>query len=153
MSSEYRHIVRVCGTDIDGSKKVTYGLTKIKGVGYSFANAVVRALNLKQDVRIGELSEGDVNRIENAINDPAKYGIPSWVFNRRKDVWTGQSFHLTGSDLDLKVKEDIDLMKELKSWKGVRHSLGLKVRGQRTRTTGRKGRAVGVKKKAIAASR
>jgi small subunit ribosomal protein S13 len=46
----------------------------------------------------------------------------------------------------LTVKSDIDLMKEIKCWRGIRHMLGLKVRGQRTRTTGRTGITVGVKK-------
>jgi small subunit ribosomal protein S13 len=40
-------------------------------------------------------------------------------------------------------------MKDIRTWKGIRHSLGLKVRGQRTRTTGRSGKAVGVKKKVL----
>jgi small subunit ribosomal protein S13 len=55
---------------------------------------------------------------------------------------------LIGPDLTLRTKADIDFVKEIRTWKGVRHSLGLKVRGQRTKSTGRKGRAVGVKKKA-----
>ena len=42
-------------------------------------------------------------------------------------------------------------MKEIRNWRGIRHALGLKVRGQRTRTSGRSGKAVGVKKKAIIA--
>ena len=45
------------------------------------------------------------------------------------------------------VRKDIEIMKKIRSWKGIRHSLGLKVRGQRTRTTGRLGLTVGVKRK------
>jgi small subunit ribosomal protein S13 len=56
---------------------------------------------------------------------------------------------LIGPDATLGVKGDIDFMTDIRTWKGIRHSLGLKVRGQRTRTTGRKGRAVGVAKKVI----
>ncbi len=151
MSSEYRHIVRVSGTDIDGSKKITYGLTRIKGVGFTLANAIIRVLDLRHDARIGELSENEIRKIEDAIAEPTKYGVPGWLFNRRKDVRTGRTLHIIGSDLDLKIKEDVDLMKELKSWKGIRHSLGLKVRGQRTKTTSRMGRAVGVRKKTLIA--
>jgi len=55
--------------------------------------------------------------------------------------------HLLSSDLVLRTKMDIDLMKKIKSWKGYRHAYGLKVRGQRTRTTGRTGKTVGVSKK------
>jgi len=152
MSSEYRYIVRIASTDIDGSKKLIYGLSKIRGIGTSLATALVRALDLKTETRIGDLSDADVDKIEGAIADPAKYGIPARMLNRKKDLATGQSYHLIGSDLDLRIKEDIDFMKNISSWRGIRHSLGLKVRGQRTRTTGRKGRAVGVRKKAILAA-
>ena len=51
---------------------------------------------------------------------------------------------------ELKIKEDIQREMKIKSWRGVRHSLGLKVRGQRTRTTGRKGGPVGVARRAVA---
>lgn len=144
---EYRHIVRIAGKDIDGTKKLVYGLTNIKGVGISLANAIVNALNLNPSLRIGNLTEEDVAKIEDALSDPIKYGLPTWLLNRRKDLTTGRDVHLIGSDLELRTKMDIDLMKSMKSWKGVRHALGLKVRGQKTRTTGRKGKTVGVRKK------
>jgi len=147
MSKEFRHIVRIHGTDIDGSKKIVYGLSKIRGVGVSFANAVVKAAELKPDMRVGELTDAKVEKIEEIISEPSKYNLPTRLFDRRKDVDTGRDFHLIGPDLALKIKSDIDMMRELKTWKGVRHSLGLKVRGQRTRTTGRSGRAVSVMKK------
>jgi len=149
MSREYRFIVRFIGTDLDGSKKVAYGLSKIRGVGPNFAHAVVKAARVNPDSRIGSLSEGDISRLEDAIKDPAKHGIPARMFNRRKDIETGRDMHLVGPDLTLGMKADIDLMKDIRSWKGIRHSLGLKVRGQRTRTTGRSGKAVGVKKKVL----
>jgi small subunit ribosomal protein S13 len=154
MSREFRHIVRISGTDIDGSKKLVYGITKIRGIGLSFAPAVVKAAELKPEVRVGNLTEEEVDRLEDVVTDPAKYSLPSRLFNRRKDSDTGRDGHLIGPDLALRVKADIGFMMEIRTWKGVRHSLGLKVRGQRTKSTGRKGRAVGVKKKlAIEAAR
>ena len=42
MSEGFRHIVRICGTDLDGSKKLAYGLAKISGVGINFARAVAK---------------------------------------------------------------------------------------------------------------
>ena len=90
-----------------------------------------------------------MDRLEDVVADPAKYSLPPRLFNRRKDFETGRDGHLIGPDLALRVKADVDFMRELRTWKGVRHSLGLKVRGQRTKCTGRKGRAVGVKKKAM----
>lgn len=154
MSREFRHIVRISGTDLDGAKKLVYGITKVRGLGVSLASAILRAADLKSDMRIGNLTESDVQKIEDVIVDPLKYGIPPRLVNRRKDLSSGKDSHLIGPDLTLAMKTDIDFMKDIKSWRGIRHQLGLKVRGQRTRTTGRKGKAVGVKKKlAIAAAR
>ncbi|MEM2896624.1 MAG: 30S ribosomal protein S13 [Candidatus Bathyarchaeia archaeon] len=151
MSKEFRHIVRIAGTDVEGGKKIIYGLTKIRGIGVGMATAIAQMINLDPNVKIGELSNKDVEEIERIIKDPMKHGIPARLMNRRKDLETGKDFHLTGPDLALRVKADIDLMKDVKSWKGVRHMYGLKVRGQRTKTTGRTGKTVGVKKKALIA--
>lgn len=149
MSKEFRHIVRIAGTDLDGGKKLIYGLTKIKGIGVAMATTIAQVANLDPAMKIGELSNEDVEKIESIIKDPIKYGIPARLMNRRKDLETGKDLHLVGPDLALRVKSDIDLMKEIKSWKGIRHMYGLKVRGQRTRTTGRTGKTVGVKRKAV----
>ena len=147
MSREFRHIVRVTDTDIDGSLKVGYALTKIKGVSISLANAVLKKAGINPEIRLGLLSEEQVRKIEDVLLNPAKYGIPSWLLNRRKDLETGKNLHLLSSDLVLRTKMDIDFMKKIKSWKGYRHAYGLKVRGQRTRTTGRTGKTVGVSKR------
>jgi len=149
LSREFRLILRLMGTDVDGTKKVAFGLSKIRGVGHNYAQAVVKATRINPDARMGSLSEGELSKLEDAIRDPAKHGIPSRLFNRRKDLDTGRDMHLVGPDLALRTKADLDLMKDIRSWKGIRHSLGLKVRGQRTRTTGRSGKAVGVKKKVL----
>ena len=98
---------------------------------------------------MGFLSSADVEKIEDIIKNPTKYGIPNWLLNRRKDMETGKDLHLLGSDLVFQTKTDIDQMKAIRSWKGFRHSYGLKVRGQRTKTTGRQGKAMGVKKKQV----
>jgi small subunit ribosomal protein S13 len=149
MSREFRHVLRVAGSNIDGTKKVAYGLLRIRGVGPSYASAVVRAAELRPEIRMGDLSEEEVQKLEDVMRDPAKYGLPARLYNRRKGLDSGRDVHLIGADLALSTKGDIDFMTDIRSWKGVRHSLGLKVRGQRTRTTGRKGRAVGVAKKIV----
>ncbi len=150
MSKEFRHIVRIIDTDVDGALKAPYALTKIKGVSLNLANAIQKKAGINTDVRAGFLTEAEVEKIEEITKDPAKHGLPSWLLNRRKDLETGKDAHLISADLVLRTKMDIDQMKEIKSWRGYRHAYGLKVRGQRTRTTGRKGKAVGVKKKGIA---
>ena len=149
MSREFRGILRVSGTNVDGTKKLVYGLTKIRGIGPSYALAVVRASELRPEMRVGDLSESEVQKLEDVMHDPAKYGLPPRLYNRRKGFESGRDSHLIGADLSLSIKTDIDFMTDIRTWKGVRHSLGLKVRGQRTRTTGRKGRAVGVAKKVV----
>jgi len=146
-STTFRYIVRVAGVDIDGNLKVAYGLAKIKGVGVTLAYALCRKLGIDPEARIGNLSEAEVKKIEEALANPQTLGLPSWMFNRRKDYETGKNLHLIGSDLIIAVKKDIELLKKIRCWRGIRHQLGLKVRGQRTRTTGRLGVTVGVKRK------
>jgi small subunit ribosomal protein S13 len=97
-------------------------------------------------MRIGFLTEKEVSDIEAAIKNPSLIGIPNWYFNRRKDSDTGSDKHLLTSDLDFAISNDIEREKTVYSWRGYRHMFGLRVRGQCTRTTGRKGGAVGVKK-------
>jgi len=96
---------------------------------------------------MGFISDQDVRKIEEVLANPVKYGIPKWMVNRQKDVSSGEYLHLTGSDLTLAIKTDIDDMRRMKSYRGIRHALGLKVRGQHTKTTGRKGQTVGVRRK------
>ncbi|MEM4888138.1 MAG: 30S ribosomal protein S13 [Thermosphaera sp.] len=143
----FRQIIRVLETDIDGSLPLLYGLAEVKGLGYAFSLAVTRILGLDPNTRIGYLTDEEVKKIEALVKNPQAYGIPSWMFNRRKDYATGKDLHLIGAELIYLVKEDIEREKRIKSWRGVRHALGLKVRGQRTRTTGRLGVTVGVRKK------
>lgn len=147
MSREFRHITRIAETDLDGTLKVAHAISKIKGIGVDMANAIVRRSGVDPETRLGFLSEQHLAKLEDIIKNPAKYDFPEWLFNRQNDLETGKNLHLTGSDLVLQIKTDIDLMKTTKSWKGYRHSYGLKVRGQRTKATGRKGKAIGVKKK------
>ena len=149
MSESYRHIVRIFGTDLDGSRKLLYGICKIKGISVNLAQTTIRSVGLDPSMRLGYLTDANVQKLEEFLRDPVGHGIPAFLVNRRKDLETGKNLHMIGPDLVLRVKTDIDFMKNIKSWKGIRHSFGLKVRGQRTKTTGRSGRVVGVKKKLL----
>lgn len=137
------------GTDMEGTLKTVYALTAIKGINLSLSNAILKKAGVNPDLRVGFLTEMDINKIEGVIREPARYSLPSWLFNRRKDTETGKDSHLLTSDLLLKTKTDIDKAKEIRSWRGYRHAYGLKVRGQHTKTTGRAGKALGVKKKTL----
>jgi small subunit ribosomal protein S13 len=149
MSDEFRHRLRIIDTDVDGTLKASYALAKIKGVGPTLADAMLRKVGISPDKRAGFLTEAEIDRLEEIVKDPAKSGIPSWLLNRRKELETGIDTHLISADLVLRTKMDIEKMKEIKSWRGYRHAYGLKVRGQRTKTTGRAGKALGVKKKTL----
>ncbi len=148
--SEVRSIVRLAGRDLDGNKKVVAALEDLVGVGHGLAQAVLNHLKIGLNLRLGQLSEGQVAAIERVLKNPAAAGLPPWLLNRRKDPETGKDLHLLESDWSFAVKMDIEREKRVGSWRGVRHALGLKVRGQRTRTTGRKGKTVGVRKRASA---
>ncbi len=147
LSQQYRYIVRIAGVDIPGELKVPHGLALIKGVGYNLALAMCRLLGIDPNKRVGFLTDAEISKIENALKDLKGIGIPSWMLNRRKDYETGRDMHLIGADLIYYVRRDIDREKRIKSWRGIRHALGLKVRGQRTATTGRLGMTVGVSKR------
>ncbi len=143
----FKYIVRIAGTDVDGSLKTAWGLAEIKGIGVNLAYALCRTLGIDPEKRIGFLTDAEVRKIEEALKDLSAYGLPEWVLNRRKDYVSGRNMHLIGAELIFYVKQDIEREKRIKSYRGIRHALGLKVRGQRTRTTGRLGITVGVRKK------
>ena len=148
-SQEYRYILRIMGTDVQGTLKTSYAVAEVKGVSAALSNAILKKAGVNPDLRVGFITESDISKIEDVIRDPAKYGIPSWMFNRRKDTDSGKDQHMLSSELALKIKTDIDQAKEIRSWRGYRHAYSLKVRGQRTKTTGRAGKALGVKKKTL----
>jgi small subunit ribosomal protein S13 len=143
---EYRHILRISGKDIEGSKKIIVALSMIRGIGYNLAQIMLQSLNINPYIRVGFATESELKEIELTIKDPSRVGIPPWYLNRRKDMDTGSDKHLITSDLDFTISNDIEREKSVMSWRGYRHMFGLKVRGQHTRTSGRKGGAVGVKR-------
>jgi len=149
MSEEFRYRLRIIDADVDGTLKTPYALSKIKGISLSLANAILKKAGINPEKRAGFLTESDIEKMEDVIQDPAKHGLPGWLLNRRKDLETGKDGHLISADLVLKTKMDIEQMKGIKSWRGYRHAYGLRVRGQRTKTTGRAGKALGVKKKTL----
>lgn len=146
-SKSFRPLLRIRNTSIDGTRTLIHGLSQIKGVGRRFAQACVRVLGYDPATRTGELSDREVAEIEEIIQNPVEKGIPGWLVNRQHDLRTGKDRHLTSTEVDLVLKMDVDRMMRTRSWKGIRHYLGLKVRGQHTRTTGRKGLVIGFSRK------
>lgn len=152
--TEVRQLVRILDADISGDEKVLSSLRKITGVGFAMANAVCNTLDIDKQKKMGTFSEQELQKIEEVIRNPEKNGIPSWMLNRRKASETGEDTHLLTSDLKLAVDFDIKRMRKIKSYKGVRHSIGQPVRGQRTRSHFRhnKGKAPTAKKAAAPAA-
>lgn len=139
-------IVRILSKDIEGRLKVYPGLTKIKGISWAFSNAICRILGINKNRKIGSLTDKEVGKISEFIKSPK---IPNFLMNRRFDFETGKNLHLNGSDLDLRKDFDIKRLRNIKSYRGLRHVAGLPMRGQRTRANFRRHRAksVGIKKK------
>lgn len=149
MSEEFRYRLRIIDTDVDGTLKTAYALSRVKGINLSLANAILMKAGISPDKRAGFLTETEVEKVEEIVKDPAGHGLPPWLLNRRKDAETGKDGHLISADLVLRTKMDIEQQKIIKSWRGYRHAYGLRVRGQHTKTTGRAGKALGVKKKTL----
>ena len=132
--TEFRHRIRISKTDITGEFPLEYALQDITGIGRAMAKAILRLAELDGKKQAGYLLDEDVKKIEAILEDPAKHGIPSWMFNRKRDPYTDKDKHLIESDLTMAVQEDITTMKKIRCYRGIRHELNLPVRGQCTRT-------------------
>jgi small subunit ribosomal protein S13 len=147
----FRHLVRIMNTDLDGNKPISYALLRIKGISFIFSNAICKVANLDMQKKTGTLSDDEVARLEDALGNPLKYSIPAWMLNRRKDYDDGMDRHLYTSDITYAVDNDIKRLKKIKAYKGIRHMLGQPVRGQRTKSNFRKnkGKVMGVKRSKV----
>jgi small subunit ribosomal protein S13 len=143
----FRYIVRVSNTDLDGRRATALALTGVRGVGLRMAEVACRLARVSPNEMIGNLPEPTVEGIETILGElPSK--VPAWMVNHPRDYVTGEVAHLIGPDLETSRRDDVNVMKMIRSYKGVRHERGQKVRGQRTRSNGRTGMAAGVLKKA-----
>ncbi|PCN51130.1 30S ribosomal protein S13 [Candidatus Geothermarchaeota archaeon ex4572_27] len=143
---EFREIVRILDVDLNGSNAIRQELTKIKGIGPTLAMAICHKAGIPPHTRVGYLTDEQINRLVEIIKN-IESEFPPYLLNRRFDRIDGQDHHLLGAELTLRQQQDIEFEKAIGSWRGYRHSYGLKVRGQRTRTTGRKSRPLGVKRR------
>ncbi len=148
MASEedIKYFVRIGTTDLDGTKSVRVALTGIKGVGRHTSTVISRMAKVDEYALLGRMDEAAIGRLRTAVEQYSGK-IPGWMANRPKDLYTGEARHLIGADVSLARDEDVNLMRKIRCYKGIRHEQGQKVRGQRTKSTGRTGATVGVKKK------
>ena len=143
---DFNFIVRIANSDIDGQKRTVIGLQSIKGVGKRVAEIVAKRAQVDPSVKIGALSDDKVAELEQLVTKYVEYA-PEWAINRQNDYESGSDMHLLGNDLDIIQKDDINRMKMIRCYRGIRHETHHKVRGQRTRSNGRHGLTMGVSKK------
>ncbi|XP_058944596.1 small ribosomal subunit protein uS13 [Pocillopora verrucosa] len=124
-----------------------FALTSIKGVGRRYANLVCKKADVDMNKRAGELTDDEVERVVTIMQNPRQYKIPDWFLNRQKDIRDGKYSQILANNLESKLRDDLERLKKIRAHRGLRHYWGLRVRGQHTKTTGRKGRTVGVAKK------
>jgi small subunit ribosomal protein S13 len=148
---DFRYIVRIENTDLDGHQPVMLALTGIKGIGERVATIITDRAEISRTARIGDLPEEDIDDLQETVSEIEEI-LPPWMVNRRKDIFTGENQHLLRSDLDDKHREDLNRLKKIQAYRGIRHEQGRKVRGQRTRANGRSGSAMGVEKAAVQAA-
>ena len=138
-------LVRIYSKDVPGNKQTYIGLTYIKGISWGVSNAICRILKIDKKIKISQLSKEQIESIEAFLQKPQLY---DYLKNRQRDYDTGESKHVLTNELDMVKDFDIKRMRQIKSYKGMRHALKQPVRGQRTRSHFRTtGVAVGVKKK------
>lgn len=124
-------MARISGVTIPQDKQVQTALTYIYGIGPKFASTILAAAKVEPTTRVKDLTEAEEQRIRDIID--ANYVVEG--------------------DLQRRVTNNIKRLKDISSYRGLRHKAGLPVRGQRTRTNAktRKGKGVavgGVQKKA-----
>jgi small subunit ribosomal protein S13 len=95
---------------------------------------------------MGYLEDEQIETLNKTVDDIESI-LPVWMLNRRKDYLSGEDKHIVATDVLLIKREDLNSMKKTRSYKGIRHERGHKVRGQRTKSTGRRGLVVGVTRK------
>merc|ERR1712244_14662 len=143
-AEDFQHILRVQNTNIDGNIKITHALTNIRGMGRRFTDLVLKKAEIDRSKRAGQLNEEELERIQTTMLQPKNFKIPVWFLNRQRDFRDGKDSQLISNNLDNKLREDYDRMKKIRLHRGIRHWWGLRVKGQKTKTSGRHGRTVGV---------
>jgi small subunit ribosomal protein S13 len=148
IDEDFKYIVRIANTDLDGYKTVEWGLTAISGIGLRLAVILATSTGIPRDKKLGKLTDEEVEHLEEQVKNIQGL-MPSWLLNRQKDLTTGDDVHIFGPEIQLTLRDDINRLKMIRCYRGIRHEQGQKVRGQRTRANGRSGVTVGVVKKAI----
>lgn len=154
LGEDFSYIVRMADTDMDGLKPMGTALTQIKGIGARTARILCGMGDFDAGQKIGLLDKDALDRLRDLVeNFAANVGEldpeapPWWLLNRQKDLESGDEVHLTGQQVKFNQQDDITRLRSIKSYRGIRHASGNKVRGQRGRSNGRRGLTLGVERK------
>ena len=146
VSDDFRYIVRLSNTDVNGEKTLINGLTSIKGIGRQLSSFVIDESGLDRELKVGNLSDDQIALLQDAI-DSIQEKAPLWMLNHRKDYESGENLHLIGPEIEMNLRDEVNVKRKIRCYRGIRHEQGLPVRGQRTRANNRKGLTLGVSKK------
>jgi small subunit ribosomal protein S13 len=145
---DIRYFVRIGQTDLDGTKTVERALNGMDGIGRRAARLIAEAADVDRTTTLGRLDDDVIEDVIDAVENFADYA-PDWMANRQNDFYSGETTHVTGNDVELTRNQDVNRMRMIRSYKGIRHERGQKVRGQRTKSTGRTEGTIGVNVEAI----
>jgi small subunit ribosomal protein S13 len=145
---DIRYFVRIGQTDLDGTKTVERSLTDMNGIGQRTARIICQEVGVDRTATFGRLDDDVIDSVIEAVEGYAD-SVPDWLNNHQKGYFDGETTHQVGNDLQMTRRNDINRMKMISSYRGVRHKRGQKVRGQRTKSTGRTEGTIGVNVEAI----
>ncbi|MFW6385084.1 MAG: 30S ribosomal protein S13 [Halodesulfurarchaeum sp.] len=140
---DIRYFVRIGQTDLDGTKSVERALIEMDGIGRRAARVIADVADVSRTATLGTLDDDTIDTVVEAVEEYEEH-VPDWLTNRQNDFYTGAASHLTGTDVQLTRDQDVNRMRKIRSYKGIRHERGQKVRGQRTKSTGRTEGTIGV---------
>jgi small subunit ribosomal protein S13 len=126
-------------------KPLATALTSVKGVGARTAVQICKNTGFDPYSLAGLLDTDQQEQLRLAIESYAE-SVPLWMLNRQRDLETGNEIHLTGQQVRFSLQDDINRLRTMKCYRGVRHASGNKVRGQRGRSNGRGGLTLGVQR-------
>jgi small subunit ribosomal protein S13 len=108
-------MARISGVNIPEAKRVEVALTYIYGIGVTTSGKILAATGISPDTRVKDLTEAEISKLREMID---------------------KNYHVEG-DLQREVSLNIKRLKEINSYRGLRHKANLPVRGQRTKTNAR----------------
>lgn len=147
-SDDFKYIIRVANTDLDGERPAITALTGVKGVGTRVAQIVIKNIGYPQNKKLGLMTDAEVAKLEAVLTELWEHA-PEWFLNRQKDWESGEDIHELSTELEMTHRDDINRLRMIRCYRGIRHESGHKVRGQKTHSNGRTGLTLGVSKKKV----